>query len=489
MKKNTAYTIGSLIILLICAFVFVILPVFTGGAGANQSDAPSFGKYNGKEIRYESGSDFQNYVQQYGQMFQQYGQQMDSSTYYYIFNYAFDSTVLHLAYKDFVNASGYKVSDAAVKRAMLPYFYDETGKYSDKLYRQTPDSEKLNIKNNVTSSLLSQRYYDDNFGSNNDTFGGQPLFGLKESNSELDFLAAYGNKKRGFNMVVFSTKDYPAEEKIKFGKENAAKFNSYDMSVITVDEKATATKVAKRIQNGEITFEDAVTEYSDKNFSNSEGKLTNKFQYQIENILANKADLAKVVDLATDSVSEVIETTIGFSIFKANGDKTPLNFDEDSAATTIGNYMTNYEASVIEDYFTTKATDFTTEAMNTSFASACSKFNVEKVDVAPFPLNYGSVSVTTSVDTSVAGLAGADTNENFLKTAFGLKMNEISKPIVLSDNIVVLQYVTEDNTAETDGTVLSELENYDSDSSHQAIMSSSKLENNFSATYFKYFMN
>ena len=68
-------------------------------------------------------------------------------------------------------------------------------------------------------------------------------------------------------------------------------------------------------------------------------------------------------------------------------------------------------------------------------------------------------------------------------------MNEISKPIVLSDNIVVLQYVTEDNTAETEGTVLSELENYDSDSSHQAIMSSSKLENNFSATYFKYFMN
>ena len=147
-------------------------------------------------------------------------------------------------------------------------------------------------------------------------------------------------------MAVFSTKDYPAEEKIRFGKENAAKFNSYDMSVITVDDKATATKVAKRIQNGEITFEDAVTEYSDKNFSNSEGKLTNKFQYQIENILANKADLAKVVDLATDSVSEVIETTIGFSIFKANGDKTPLNFDEASAATTIGNYMTNYEASV-----------------------------------------------------------------------------------------------------------------------------------------------
>lgn len=488
MKKNTAYTIGSLIILLICAFVFVILPVFTGGAGAKQGDAPSFGKYNGKEIRYESGSDFQEYVQQYGQMFQQYGQQMDSSTYYYVFNYAFDSTVMKYAYTDYVNNSGYQVSDSAVKREMIPYFSDANGKYSDKLYKQTPDTEKAKIFNSIKASMVAQRYSDDNFGSQNEAFGGQALYGLKESSKELDFLASYGSKKRGFNMAVFPLKNYPDSEKLAFAKQNAAKFNSYDLSIITVEDKSTAAKVAKRIANGEITFEDAITEYSDKNYSNTEGKLNNKLQYQIENILNDKADLAKIVDLSEGSVSEAIQTAIGYSIFKANGPKTTPDFDDAAILATVSTYMTNYESSIIEDYYSAKATDFTTEVMKSDFAKACAKLGVENVSVAPFPLNYGSVAISTSVDTSVSGLSGADTNENFLKTAFSLKMNELSSPLVMNDNIIVLQ-LTSEETSDPEDAVISELENYDSDSSRKYIMNSPKLENNFASVYFKNFMN
>ena len=57
MKKNTVYTLGSLIILLICAFCFVVLPAFEGKSSGRQENAPVFGKYNGKTIGeiYESG--------------------------------------------------------------------------------------------------------------------------------------------------------------------------------------------------------------------------------------------------------------------------------------------------------------------------------------------------------------------------------------------------------------------------------------------------
>ena len=133
MKKNSFYTIGSLIILLICAFVFVILPALTGRS-SSQDKTPAFGKYDGKEIRYEQGSEMADFVSTYGQMFQSYGQQIDSSTYYYIFNYAFNSTVTQMAYKNAVAKSGYSVPKAAANRAMLPYFYDESGNYSSKLY-------------------------------------------------------------------------------------------------------------------------------------------------------------------------------------------------------------------------------------------------------------------------------------------------------------------------------------------------------------------
>ena len=56
MKKNTVYTLGSLIILLICAFCFVVLPAVEGRTSRQvDSNAPVFGKYNGKEIKYEQG--------------------------------------------------------------------------------------------------------------------------------------------------------------------------------------------------------------------------------------------------------------------------------------------------------------------------------------------------------------------------------------------------------------------------------------------------
>lgn len=486
MKKNAFYTIGTLIILLICAFVFVLLPVFSGNS-VDPSNTPVFGKYNKKEIKYEQDSDFLDFVQQYGQMFQQYGQQLDSQSTYYIFNYAFDSTVMKYAYNDFVEKSHYVVPEAAVKRGMVPYFYDENGKYSDKIYRQTPDSEKIKLKKQITSALTSQRYYDDNFGSQTEMFGGQFLYGLKESDAELDFLASFGKNKRGFHMAVFSLSDYPEEEKINYAKQNAAKFNSYDLSIITVEDSATAQKVAKRIANNEITFEEAITEYSEKNFSNTEGKLNNKFQYQIENILVAKDDLAKLTDLEVGSISEPIETSTGFSIFKADSAKVEPDFTSSDLISTVSNYMNTYEATLIEDYFTAKATDFTSEVLNSNFDTACAKMNVTNIDIAPFPLNYGSQTITTSVDTSLEGLSGADTNENFLKTAFSLKMNEISSPIVMNGSIIVLQYSTEEKSEEDSS--ISEIENYDSSSSHQFIMNSPKLENNFAQVYFSNFMN
>ena len=288
-------------------------------------------------------------------------------------------------------------------------------------------------------------------------------------------------------MVAYKKADYPEAEKMKYAENNKAKFINYDMLIITVDEKSLAEKVAKRIGKEEITFEDAVAEYSENNYSNTEGKLSSTYQYQLENILNDKADLAKLTDLAVGAVSPVIQTTSGYSIFKANAAPVQPDFENEEMKSRVSNYLTSYESGLIEDYYIAQANMFKSEAKASSFDDACAKLGVEKTEIAPFPLNFGNTSVTGTVDTSVTGLRGADTNENFLKEAFSLKLNDYSEPLVMSDYVIVIQYTTSENAEISDDdkpTIINTIVNSDNSSAQRALMDSPKLDNKFIATYY-----
>ena len=488
MKKNTVYTLGSLVILLICAFCFVILPAVEGKTSRLQEgSAPVFGKYKGKEIKYEQGTEFANFVSQYGQMYQMYGQQLDQTTYYQIFNQSFTSTVLNYAYTDEVKKSGYEVPKSAITREILPYFSDSEGNYSSKLYKQTSDSIKEDLHKTAEASLIADRFSDDNFASSTEKLYLTPLYGLKNSESEKKFIVTMNKEQRGFKIASFAKSDFPKEEKIKFANKNPELFNKYDISIITVEEKSNAESIAKRIANNEITFDDAVTEYSEKNYSSAEGKLTNSYQYQIENILKEKENLSLVTGLGINAVSEVIETNAGFSIFKNNAAYVKPDFETEELQRALTNYISAFEANLVEDYFTGKANDFIKEAGSSDFTAAAEKFGAKASEIAPFPLNYGNANVINTLDTSSDVLKNADLNENFLKAAFALKLNEFSEPMVLNNNIVVLQYTTE-STSDDDDVNVNLLVSYDQSSATKTIMQSDKLENNFISVYFDNYM-
>ena len=488
MKKNTVYTLGSLIILLICAFCFVVLPAVEGKTSRQQgAEAPVFGKYNGKEIKYEQGTEFANFVSQYGQMYQMYGQQLDQTAYYQIFNQSFTSTVLNYAYSDAVKKSGYVVPASAITREILPYFSDEKGNYSSKLYKQASDEIKQELHSSAEASLVADRFANDNFASSDENVGFTALYGLKNSEAEKAFLADMNKEQRGFKVAAFSKGDYPLDEKLKFANSNASLFNKYDMTIITVEEKSNAESIAKRIANNEITFEDAVSEYSDKNYSDSDGKLTNTYEYQISNILQNKDDLASIIGLSAGATSDVVQTNSGYSIFRNNAAVTKPDFTTEDMQRVVSTYINAYEMTVIEDYFSAKAKDFIKEANASDFDKAAAKFGAKTSEIDPFPLNYGNVDVLNKLSTSEDGMSNAENNENFLKTAFALKLNDYSEPLVLNSNIVVLQYTKAESAADNDVNT-SLLVNYDQSAATDAIMKSDKLENNFLSVYFENYM-
>ena len=340
--------------------------------------------------------------------------------------------------------------------------------------------------------MYTGRYYDDCFGT---SFGDKTIFGLKSPAAETEFLENFGQEKRSFKMVTFDTGNYPESEQVKFGKANPDKFIKYDMSIITVEDKSTADKVLSRISKGQITFEDAVAEYSEKYYSESDGTLSNKSQYQIENILKEKDDLSKVTALVQDEMSPAIETLVGFSIFKNNGSSTQPDFTSEDTLKDIQNYISTYETSVIEDYFSDIAKDFVKEVKTGDFDTVIAKYENASVDeLAAFPLNYGSSPIYDSMDTStIKVLANADTNEDFLKQAFTLKLNEYSDPIILGGNIVVLQYTGSESVEKAEdaepSNFASQLVDFDQSTMQDVVFKNPKFENNFITVYFDNFIN
>lgn len=492
MKKGLSYTIGSVVILIICIVAFVLPGTMGSGAQGNM-DGIVFGKYDQKKINYTGAgiSDFDQALTNFYNMIQSQAGQIGPEDQIYLFNYAFNSTVMKYAHQSYVEKAGYQAPKDSITRTIKSYFSDSEGNFNAEYFNSIPEDQIEELVKSVSDDLTEGRFYRDTFGSDLEVLGENELFGVKHTDKEIAFLKDFSKEKRGFRMAAFNKMDYPTEEKVSFGKKNAAKFNKYEMSVITVEDESLAKTVLTRLNNSEITFEDAITEYSDKNYSDSDGNLTNAFQYQIEKLLSNPEDLSKIIDLAVDATSSIVKTNTGYSIFKMKAAKIEPDFESDEIISRVSSYINTYETSIIEDYFVTKAKDFSSIASNIDFETACEKANIENIIIPPFPLNYGSISIAQSLDSSLTGLAGANEDENFLKTAFSLNMNEISEPIILNDHVIILQYYTnEDGREDKDSDLIAnQLDTFDEDAYSNSIMSSPLLENNFQSVYFNELLN
>ncbi|WP_407396783.1 SurA N-terminal domain-containing protein [Treponema sp.] len=485
-SKKESSKIGAVIILIISALVF--LPF---GASAifesffNKRHINTFGSYNGQKISYEPGSRFYNAASNLAQSYQSAGYQVNDQMYYYILSQAFRQTVLDYAVTGAVKNSGFTVSKEAINRAILPAFTDENGNFSQRMYNQVGQADLDKLKKNAEGQLTYSRYINDLFATSG--VDGQEkikLYGIKYSDSEKQFLAKMGEEKHSFEVAAFNTENYPASEAAAFGKNNADKFTKYNLAVITVDEESEAKAILKQINANEITFEDAVSEKSQKYYSSADGTMTGGYSYQVEGAIDNTDDLAKITGLGKDTISEVIRTKRGYSIFKATGDKIVADFDNEETVNVVLSYMKQNEKAVIEDYFTKLAADFTSEAAITSFDNACAKFNVEKKDVAAFPVNYGNTEIYAKTS-DVEEIASIANNASAYKTMFSLKMDEISAPFVLGNTVVVakcsgIQY---DDVAENALNLLGTMYQADMSSMQNTLMSSDKVVDNFFPTY------
>lgn len=492
--KNKMLWIGSVIILILSVICFVVFGVGTEliRAVSGEGNGISFGKYNGKEVVLAPGTDFANAVQNYTNYYQQQGANLDQSAYFYIYNYAFNAAVQSMAYKEAVKKSGYKPSGAAISRVMLPYFLNSEGKYDPKLYNQVSNADKESLKSDISKQLTWQRFSDDTFGSS-EKLGDYAFYGLKTTKAESDFLAAMNEEKRSFDLVSFDKADYPESEIRAFGQENLDLFDTYSLSMITVKEEAQAKKLLGQLNNNEITFEDAVSEYSEKYYTDGDGKVKESFTYQIKENLENEADFEKITALSPDSLSEIIKTNTGYSIYKATGEKVAAKLEDEATFDAVKNYIKLNKQTMIDDYFTEKAKTFVANAKIDGFEPAAKKADAEVVSIVAFPLNYGAVSMLDKLDAENAkALAESSSNEEFLTKAFSMQIKDISEPMTLGNYIAVFQLTGIQNNKANDekrAKISEEAQDYDSNGAQSVLLASKKVENNVADVYFNKFMS
>ena len=437
-KKPLGITIGSIIILVLSAVVFIFIPTMVKGAGAK--DLPPMGYYKNKPIDYKQGSVFTTMLNNHLQN----EKELSDSTFFNCIQSAFSDTVVRMTIEDEVKKSGYVVPDSAIDRIMIRYFSDENGNYSPKLYNETSDSTKVSMRKELHDELIIAQYQNDLFGdtANYYIYGNQnTLFGTKSPEAEAEFIYSMNSPEKAFDVVSFSMSDFPQEEIIAYGKKNQDMFKSYDLSVITVASESEANKVLKRINNNEITFDDAVTEYSNNNYGSS-GGFSNNYAYQMKALFGSDEAFNTVAGLAVGEISNPVKTSTTYSIFRCNGAAKEADFTDAQVLGKISYYISTNERFVIEDYFMAKAREFASAAAIDGFDSACTKYGLTKSTTEPFAINYGLNPLLSNPPENIPALAGIHNSENFLKTAFALKDNEISAPIVLNDNVIVVKQIS-----------------------------------------------
>ncbi|MCR5218285.1 SurA N-terminal domain-containing protein [Treponema sp.] len=430
-EEKRKINMGAVVILIISAVVFI---PFGGSAVFDaffNSNKVSFGKINGKEIVYEPGSELFNAAANLSKQYEKdYGWDTnDNRIHRRILSNAYFEAIRSRIYSDAVADSGYEVPEEAVDKALVKYFSPE-GKFLKAAYEQQSEGEIKSLRENFEKQLTFTRYSDDLFASEGN------LYGVKSSAKEIDFIASLAQEKHSFETAAFDTSVCPDEVAVSYLKDKADDFTKYSLLAVTMDKKKDAEEVLQSVKNGDMEFDTAVTEKSQKYYTGDDGSLNSSYEYQINAMFEESADAESVKALAVDGISDVLVTKLGYTFFKCTAAPVKADLKSEETAKVVKDYIKNNESSLIEKHYLAKADEFVSEASVHGFDAACKKFSIEKTEIPAFAINYRSSSLINST-ASTAPLSSIGRDKDLLEKVFSLKVKEVSTPFVTGNNVVV----------------------------------------------------
>ncbi|MDR0552441.1 MAG: peptidylprolyl isomerase [Spirochaetaceae bacterium] len=481
---------GTIIVLVIVIIAFVLVPAIVPSAGGLDSGKLTFGYYNGAPLSYNGNNFFARAREEYSKYVQYYN--WDEYTVWQRAYYAYLGRTAKLA---IMKQTGYTPTTEHVneRTAKLPQFLDENGKFSRSLYNRLDASTRITLIEDVKNDAILERYDSD-------------ITNVLVSSKEKEFIGGMAKTQRSFKIAAIAYSAYPDDEVKAFITKNPDLFVTLHLSQITVAKESDANKILRNIKDGVSNFEDSARNQSKDEFAERGGDAGTQLAYEIRSFVQSEEDRAALHALTKGSMSEVIKTKDGWTIFTALEDAKSAGMEDATLVSRARIYINTYERGMLEDYLLAKAQ---TATANTAaggveqFEKAAGDEGFTVSGFGPMPLNYGDsrlFSALTSFGLDVLSPASNDPkssasfNETFWKTAFSTPSNTVSKPLVLNGHqtYVTLIFPTEENLNDTAAKGNTEsmftdswAENTIYQNFEETMLTSSKFEDNFDAT-FKY---
>jgi hypothetical protein len=442
-----AFTVVVLVIIVV-AFVFVP----ASGSIVSESGIAAFGSYRGKPIEYIPGNYFSQQVDRAQQRAEENvrmsGAQLDGENMqerlYQIWREAFVVTVFHTAIVSLMQESGAGISERRIDETLVYYpRYTEGGEFSEEVYNRVPSSEKLVIRNTTREDLLYYTYLQD-------------IMGVRLSGAEKNFFKIQGSPERNLRFVSFGFDEFPEEKVAEYGRENAEKFSQIKLSVITLtSSRSDAQQIRDQAAAG-ASFSELAVAHSRDTFAKAGGDIGWRYFYELAGFGRSDEDIRSLFQLGVGDLSGVIDGPAGadgevqsYSIFRCDEAVRLPVFTAADTITAVRSYMNDFESGLIQDYVIEEARAFRTRVSSTSFVSASLSAGKPVQETGFFPVNYGDSLFLKRSAQNNASLAAAAYRDEFFSTAFSLKADEVSEPVILYDSVIVLQLLEEKEADES----------------------------------------
>ena len=429
-SRHPLLYVGSLIVLVVITVTFIGTPAIGRLAGGSTT---IFGSYDGVPIEYRRGNYFDRQILSISQQRRSAGAGEDSAAELRaVVQEAFRRTAFRAAVLAEAERARLAVSDDLVDGELIrsgPYMV--RGEFSEEQYDATPATQRKLNRSLVTEQLLERQYLAD-------------LGALNTSSQAAEFFRAMAAAERRFTVASFSFDDLPEEELRAFGADNAAQFRRIKLSRILLRSgSGQAEDVLARLGDQSATFEELARLYSEDDIA-AGGEVGWKYYYDLERDFETGEPAEAVFALAAGEHGDALASRFGDVIYRADTAAVEPDFADAEVLAAVQDYLSRYQRGVIDDYYAAQAEQFQQQAQADGFAAAAAALEVPVVESDFFPVNFQNLIAVRGVRAGDSGvLRTAPYYEDFFRTAFSLAPGQVSEPIVLDSQILVLELLEE----------------------------------------------